>query len=367
MVVNDILQGVETRTHLPFHPDRFQRCLALIFPWDDQRNKKIEPVMMVVMTIAKTMSNLHRANYPQHQFDPIKAQQVAHLLFSLPDFNKTMVDIMSGITSVVERSQLGEYGLNKHGQTVTNPYLTMLMSSQCPILRAIDPLFDQSIPNRFDGFNFRRYLIDILIMAPPTSPSLLDESLSFVLEKVDAMKQVDINLPIQIPAFSEVLSRITSTSRSSNSLIRDTIRGWLRVNGIVVQPSDDHLCNLSLPPIFMLISFTNRADLATTALKHFLPKCKTSLNHELGIDIDNWKGDRVKKQPIKRSIMIKPISYLTPLQFATLTGYFAHLTKGNENYSTAGNAVVEILIEHYIQTLIDDNVDEVHRPFSTEI
>ena len=222
----------------------------------------------------------------------------------------------------------------------------------------------------------------------------MEESLTFLLDKVYGTKKIQLNQPIRTPNWKDTVRHIRETEDELPAeRVRDwiyqlplpnTILGWTTANGIVLNEivggseREDFLFDFQIPLIFSLIASFHNDQMSVAALKVFLSKGQVSLNQRWEMDVDDWddradivnawseRQQGIALPPPTPFNIQKPINSLTPLHFAVLARYFAYGIDKIDRPNASGADIVEVLIEYYIQRLISGRTKRADKLIKTK-
>lgn len=257
-----------------------------------------------------------------------KVQQFAKVLVQIPAFQQQLI---ASVDVTVPYHNLGM------------PYHTLLENPLCTFLDIFDDVV-KDFPKRFESFNFGRYCKALG---------------SFGSTEPDHFKT----------PFLQSFSFLSKQIKSGLVTITPTASATAFIHGFDSCPFPTRI-NPTIPIIFgAIIQNAQYSPTFVTQLFTFQELSPINLNMKLMLSSDDlafsertpdefpfWVCSRLLPRPA-------PFQSITPLQFATILDYSEIF---NSKYGGEGQGnrdiFIETIIEGYIQSILDGNVDQIH-PF----
>ena len=294
-----------------------------------------------------------------------KLRQFTQILVQTPSFRQLLLD---------------EAIQGKH----TN-FIRLMESALGPVHDLIDGVV-QDFSQRFESFNCGNYFKNISLLetdhhglsklTSPTSQTQSLPSLTFIIKQIQS-GLITIPAPfnltkaqLQYQSINQLFSTLKAHPTNPTNPINPTPQRPFILRSTIVQNSAPIVNTTPLPFIFGSIvqnsQFTTALTAQLLALKQLVP---INLNVKLILGEKDLNFQAANKPHLRHRA---PLQSVTPIQFATMLDdweiVFLGATEGpargfqmmEQRCSLRRDVLVEIMIESYLQSIIDGDVDQIH-------
>lgn len=328
-------------------------------------------------------------------------------VIKLPQFGPNFLDLPARIDGCAPDPGMHPMSILPHAQNWhaitpipnTNAYSLLINNPNCAVMDLIEQHLDlTSIPTRHSTFHWSTWfgcLHPVLlpkfgrVKSAEASIRKSFRNLNTIIPNFHQLINPNEKIKFDPDVMTKILILLTSSTEPFLHMwYQAPIKGWALSNLNL----KDSGCTYSLPLIFALLSL-HSDDVIITLLREIFANKNTvpmSLNHTLKQPSKNkpivptratckferfyWRDTNEKPNPDGAVKAISPLQFI--ISRHTFVNLLSKLCSRNSVSSylrhaledmTQADTIAEVMIQHYIDCILDGDVDQIHQPFTSTL